>query len=51
MEPGFIIQKINDQKVTDIDECITKLKTISGKITLEGIYEDYPDTYYYTFPK
>lgn len=51
MEPGFIIQKINDQKITDIDQCISKLKSVTGKITLEGIYEDYPDTYYYTFPK
>lgn len=51
MEAGFIIQKINDQRITDVDQCITLLKSISGKVTLEGIYEDYPDTYYYTFPK
>lgn len=51
MEIGFVIQKINDQKILDVDQCITLLKTLKGKITLEGIYEDYPDTYYYTFPK
>lgn len=49
MEPGFIITKVGDKKVSNVEEFIKILKTSKGKIMLEGVYEDYPGEYYYAF--
>lgn len=49
MEPGFIITKVGDKKVSSVEEFIKTLKTSKGKIMLEGVYEDYPGEYYYAF--
>ncbi|MEM9823017.1 MAG: trypsin-like peptidase domain-containing protein [Bacteroidota bacterium] len=51
MDPDFIITKVNDEKVEDMSQVIEALKTNSGKIMLEGIYEGYPDVWYYAFAK
>ncbi len=51
MEPGFIITKLNDQEVTDLNEFLEILENKKGKIILEGVYEDYSGEYYYTFEK
>lgn len=51
MDPDFIITKVNDQKVESIDNVVNALKKNSGKIMLEGIYEGYPDVWYYAFAK
>lgn len=49
MDPGFIITKFNDKKITDVEQFIQLLESASGKIILEGIYEKYPGEYYYAF--
>ena len=49
MDPDFIITKINDIKVATVDEVIRELKRTSGKVMLEGVYENYPGEYYYAF--
>ncbi len=49
MEPGFIITKVGDKKVSSVEEFIKILKISKGKIMLEGVYEDYPGEYYYAF--
>lgn len=49
MEPGFIIKKINDVKISDIEDAITVFEKTSGKVVIEGLYEGYDGPYYYTF--
>lgn len=49
MEPGFIITKVGDKKVGNLEEFIKILKASKGKVMLEGVYEDYPGEYYYAF--
>ena len=49
MDPEFIITKVNDTKVQTVEEVIRELKRTSGKVMLEGVYEDYPGEYYYAF--
>ncbi|MEO1437921.1 MAG: trypsin-like peptidase domain-containing protein [Bacteroidota bacterium] len=51
MEPGFIITKINDKAVENVAAAIKEIKKSTGRIVLEGVYEDYPGEYYYTFNK
>ncbi len=50
MDPGFIITKADGKRITSIEELIDQLDNTNGKILLEGIYENYPDEYYYAFP-
>lgn len=50
MDPGFIITKVNDKEVKNVDDLMNLLKKASGKVMLEGIYENYPGEYYYAFP-
>ncbi len=50
MDPGFIITKINDSKISSVEDVLEILKNATGKIMLEGIYESYPGEYYYAFP-
>lgn len=50
MDPGYIITKVNDNRVATIDDFVKELKGSKGsKILLEGFYENYPGEYYYTF--
>jgi hypothetical protein len=64
MDPGFIItevneiergrgdnvRKLNQYKVESVDDLIAALSRIkSGVILLEGIYEEYPGEWGYTF--
>lgn len=49
MDPDFIITKINDIKVASVEEVIRELKRATGKVMLEGVYENYPGEYYYAF--
>jgi len=46
---GFIITGVNGENVRTIDEFIEYLETMKGGVMLEGIYEDYPEKYYYAF--
>ncbi|MBI5917331.1 MAG: trypsin-like peptidase domain-containing protein [Bacteroidetes bacterium] len=50
MDPGYIITKVGDVKVSSVQEVINEFKKKKGKeIYLEGFYENYPGEYYYTF--
>ena len=50
MDPGYIITKVNDRRVSTIEDFTKELKKSKGeKILLEGFYENYPGEYYYTF--
>ncbi|MEL6865317.1 MAG: Do family serine endopeptidase [Bacteroidota bacterium] len=49
MDPGFIITKVNEKSVTSVNEVIRELKKIKGKVLLEGVYENYPGEWGYTF--
>ncbi len=51
MEIGFIVTHINDKRVEGVDTALKILMNMSGKVVLEGIYEDFPEAYYYTFIK
>ncbi|HMN90195.1 MAG TPA: trypsin-like peptidase domain-containing protein [Saprospiraceae bacterium] len=49
MEPGFIITKVGEKKITKIEDFVKEIRKSKGKVMIEGIYEDYPGEYYYAF--
>ncbi len=49
MDPDFIITHVNNKKVKNTDKLLQLLEAASGKVMLEGIYENYPGEYYYAF--
>jgi len=49
MDPGFIITRINDKTIENVDDFIQLLSDTKGKVLLEGIYENYPGEWGYTF--
>lgn len=50
MDPGYIITKVGEVKVSTVQEVINELKKKRGsEVYLEGFYENYPGEYYYTF--
>lgn len=50
MDPGFIITKVDNKKISKVEDLINQLEDAQGKVMLEGIYENYPGEYYYAFP-
>lgn len=50
MDPGFIITKMDNTTINNIEDLLEILKIASGKVMLEGVYENYPGEYYYAFP-
>ncbi len=50
MDPGFIITKADNQSVRDVEDLLQYLSKASGKVMLEGIYENFSGEYYYAFP-
>lgn len=48
MEPEFIIQKINGRLVENVAHCLD-LMDVTGKLTLEGKYTNYPGEFKYIF--
>lgn len=50
MQPDFVITKINDKLVSNIEEFLSLLKETRGNVMLEGVYENFPGEYYYAFP-
>ncbi|MFW5755041.1 MAG: Do family serine endopeptidase [Tangfeifania sp.] len=46
---GFIITKVNGDEIKSINEFVKILDNTEGGVMLEGVYEDYPGTYYYAF--
>jgi serine protease Do len=51
MDPGFIITKVNDRNIESVEQALAELDKVDGKVMLEGVYEGYPDVWYYAFPK
>lgn len=51
MEIGFVITHINEKPVNSLDEAVKLISTMKGKVVLTGVYEDFPEEYYYTFMK
>ncbi len=49
MDPGFVITKVDNQPVATVEEMVDYLERTSGKVMLEGVYENYPGEYYYAF--
>lgn len=49
LEPGFIITKINNLRVSKVNDIISFLDGRKGTVVLEGFYENYPGEYPYTF--
>jgi len=50
MEPGYIITKVGNIRVSSVKDVINELEKSEGQeVYLEGFYEDYPGEYYYTF--
>ena len=49
IEAGFIITKVDGEKIKTIEDFIKYLEKRKGGVMLEGIYEDIPGTYYYAF--
>jgi len=46
---GFIITKVDGKEFKSENELIKYLKDKKGGVMMEGVYEDYPGTYYYAF--
>ncbi|MFK8006791.1 MAG: Do family serine endopeptidase [Saprospiraceae bacterium] len=46
---GFIITKVDGQKIKELDDLVDVLKKKKGGVMLEGVYEDIPGEYYYAF--
>jgi len=51
MDPDFIITRINQKSIRTAEDVAMILADAEGKIMLEGVYEGYPDVWYYEFPK
>jgi serine protease Do len=49
MEPGFVITKINGIDINNVQEAADVLSKLNGKVVVEGVYEGYEGSYYYTF--
>ena len=49
MDPGFVITKVNEQKIGSVAELVEILGKATGKIVIEGVYENFPGEYYYAF--
>ncbi len=49
VKEGFIITKVDGQSVKTIEKLIEILESKEGGVMIEGVYEDYPGSYYYAF--
>jgi S1-C subfamily serine protease len=49
LEPGFVITKISNNNVTDVNTIVNFLDQRKGTVVLEGFYENYPGEFPYTF--
>ncbi|MBT8195279.1 MAG: Do family serine endopeptidase [Bacteroidia bacterium] len=49
IKEGFIITKVGEKKVEDVNEFEQVINNADGGILVEGIYKDYPGVYYYAF--
>jgi len=49
MREGFIITKVDGKPTGSVEDFVKYLEKTEGGVMLEGVYEDYPGTYYYAF--
>ncbi len=49
MKVGFIITKVDGMQVKSVEAFEKLLTRKKGGVLLEGVYDDYPGTYYYAF--
>ena len=49
MREGFIITRVNGEKVKSKDQLLNMLEKKEGGVMLEGIYEEIPGEYFYAF--
>lgn len=49
MQEGFIITKVDGKPVAGVEDLEKILKNKQGGVMLEGVYENYPGSYYYAF--
>lgn len=49
MREGFIITKIDKTPVKSVKDVTDLLNSKTGGVMMEGVYPDYPGTYYYAF--
>lgn len=49
MKEGFVITKVDGNKVTSVDDIINLLKDKKGGVLIEGRYPDYPGDFYFAF--
>ena len=49
IQEGFIITKLDNQRVHSVEEFMELLSRKSGGVMLEGMYEDRPGIHYYAF--
>ncbi len=49
MDPGYIITKINEKPIGNVQEFIKELENHKGMVVLEGFYENYPGEFPYAF--
>jgi Do/DeqQ family serine protease len=51
MEPDFVIQKINDIEISNIEELVVAIEMAEDEIVFKGIYENYVGDYVYKLNK
>lgn len=49
MDPGYIITKINEKPIRNVQSLIKELENHKGMVVLEGFYENYPGEFPYAF--
>ncbi|WP_235296119.1 Do family serine endopeptidase [Portibacter marinus] len=49
MDPGYIITKINEKPVRNVQDLLKELEDHKGMVVLEGFYENYPGEFPYAF--
>jgi serine protease Do len=49
IKEGFIITRINNEKITSVDDVRKSLKQEKGGVMIQGRYEDYPGDLYFAF--
>lgn len=51
MEPGFVIQTVNDIIISSVEELVVAIEMAEDEIVLKGIYENYTGEYVYKMNK
>ena len=49
MDPGYIITKVNEKPIRNVQDFIKELESHEGMVVLEGFYENYPGEFPYAF--